>query len=766
MAGASVVATGRWNSGNLRQGAQQDLNYLQSQANGFSKSVMSSFTGIGAALGGMFAATAVIDFFKQSAQAAMEDEKSMVALATAMDNVGLSAQNAKAEGLIQSMMLQTGIADDQLRPAYQKLVTVTKDVAEAQGLLQTALDLSAAGYGELTATSKALSAAANGNFTALQRLKVPIDQGALAAKDFDAAVASLNKTVGGQAAAAAQTYAGQMSRITVAVGEAQEAIGYSLLSALDRMVGKMGGTGGVQEVILKSGDAIAEFIDGVAMTGDEVGRLVLQMARLTTFGLIPADRQFNTLDTTIGILKSQLALLVGPVVTLMMYLEDLGIINTETGDETRKMTSATVASAVAAGKAQGRIGDLADETENAGNKAWYATQSYLAFYESLVKGQQAARDFANTSGTVSSAIRQGAEMGGSPLWDQLRQKYGELKKAALDAGGGAGQAAEGMAVKWKAAAASVNADLDGLAVSFGGGGTVLAGGLVDAFSTRLEAFKGIVSAQMGIIKQAQDAIDSYSQSITDSIIGKVNFSTTDPTTGVPLTPEQIVQMILGDISNQQDAVAAIGQIATQIPPALTQQIMALPPDAAIALANYLAANPALMAQLTTAYIALAEFTKVTLGDPMGLAFAEVGGKSATQMISEAKGKISAAADSFSRWVASKLDTTITVTVNYRYNVGTPPTFGGVEGRAVGGSVSAGTPYLVGERGPELFVPGISGSIIPNGDLSSPGISSATGGNTYQITVNAGVGDPRAIGKSVVEAITLFERSSGPVFARA
>ena len=37
-----------------------------------------------------------------------------------------------------------------------------------------------------------------------------------------------------------------------------------------------------------------------------------------------------------------------------------------------------------------------------------------------------------------------------------------------------------------------------------------------------------------------------------------------------------------------------------------------------------------------------------------------------------------------------------------------------EGRYMGGPVSAGNPYIVGERGPELFVPGGSGSIIPNG----------------------------------------------------
>lgn len=35
-------------------------------------------------------------------------------------------------------------------------------------------------------------------------------------------------------------------------------------------------------------------------------------------------------------------------------------------------------------------------------------------------------------------------------------------------------------------------------------------------------------------------------------------------------------------------------------------------------------------------------------------------------------------------------------------------------RAMGGPVSAGRGYVVGERGPELFVPGISGTVVPNG----------------------------------------------------
>jgi hypothetical protein len=40
------------------------------------------------------------------------------------------------------------------------------------------------------------------------------------------------------------------------------------------------------------------------------------------------------------------------------------------------------------------------------------------------------------------------------------------------------------------------------------------------------------------------------------------------------------------------------------------------------------------------------------------------------------------------------------------------------GRANGGPVSGGNPYLIGERGPELFVPSVSGSVIPNNSIGS------------------------------------------------
>ena len=56
-----------------------------------------------------------------------------------------------------------------------------------------------------------------------------------------------------------------------------------------------------------------------------------------------------------------------------------------------------------------------------------------------------------------------------------------------------------------------------------------------------------------------------------------------------------------------------------------------------------------------------------------------------------------------------------------------PAFLGFPGRANGGPVSGGRPYTVGERGPELFVPGASGTIIPN---------EAMGGTNVVVNVDA------------------------------
>jgi hypothetical protein len=73
--------------------------------------------------------------------------------------------------------------------------------------------------------------------------------------------------------------------------------------------------------------------------------------------------------------------------------------------------------------------------------------------------------------------------------------------------------------------------------------------------------------------------------------------------------------------------------------------------------------------------------------------------------------------------------------------------------AAGGIVTGPTLALIGEAGPEAVVP-LSGR-------------NAGMGNTYNLTVNAGMGaDGAVIGREIVDAIKRYERVSGPVFASA
>jgi hypothetical protein len=71
------------------------------------------------------------------------------------------------------------------------------------------------------------------------------------------------------------------------------------------------------------------------------------------------------------------------------------------------------------------------------------------------------------------------------------------------------------------------------------------------------------------------------------------------------------------------------------------------------------------------------------------------------------------------------------------NIGGTP----LVGKAAGGPVAGGTPYVVGEKGPELFVPGASGTIIPNDAMSRYQRQNSSAGAANGGTGAAGDGSP-------------------------
>lgn len=181
-----------------------------------------------AAAAGAFAAKLAIDGVK----AAAAEQVALTKLSTALNNVGQGFAMESVNVFIDDLQRATGVADDQLRPAFQRLVTATGDAAQAQSLLTTALDVSVGSGRSLESVTVALSKAATGQTSALRRLGVPLSDAAVKSGDLAAVTAELNKAFGGQANAAAKTYEGQLKRLGVALSELQESFGQGFFAGL------------------------------------------------------------------------------------------------------------------------------------------------------------------------------------------------------------------------------------------------------------------------------------------------------------------------------------------------------------------------------------------------------------------------------------------------------------------------------------------------------------------------------------------------------
>jgi hypothetical protein len=191
-----------------------------------------AFLGLATAVG-----TAAFAIGVSAVKAAIEDEKAQVSLAQTLRNTtkATDQQIAATEDYIDATARATGIADDQLRPSLDRLVRSTNDITKAQKLQALALDISSGTGKDLLTVTEALSKGLDGNLGALKRIGVPLDENIIKTKDFDAAVIALSNTFAGQAAAAAETFAGRMSRVQIAVDEAKEQIGFALLPFMEKL---------------------------------------------------------------------------------------------------------------------------------------------------------------------------------------------------------------------------------------------------------------------------------------------------------------------------------------------------------------------------------------------------------------------------------------------------------------------------------------------------------------------------------------------------
>ena len=246
---------------------------------------------LGAAIGVAFSARAIVAYGKASVEAFAADDKAAKTLSKTLSNLGLAFADPEIKTFISTLERQSGVLDDALRPAYQKLVTTTGDYKRSQDLLRTALDLSAQSGVDLLTVSGDLGKAFVGNTRGLVKYNLGLNKTQLAAMSFEEILLRITKISQGQAALAADTYAGKLDKLTVASENAKEVLGGALLDSLIKLGG--GDVDKATDKIDKLSTSLATLIRLATGTSEMSVGEILQGVDYK-FGIIPTDRKIST----------------------------------------------------------------------------------------------------------------------------------------------------------------------------------------------------------------------------------------------------------------------------------------------------------------------------------------------------------------------------------------------------------------------------------------------------------------------------------------
>jgi hypothetical protein len=244
-------------------GMAQAQGGLKGFAAGMKNLVGPAAIGAGIAIAGLATKMAV-----DGVQAAMANEESLVKLTNTLENLGLAHNTDQIEAYIYQLERSLGVADTELRPAYQKLVVATGNVEDANKALGLALDVSASSGKSLESVTEALSKAFSGQVTGLSRLNLGIDAATLKSGDLNAILDVLATNTAGAAAASADTLTGRMQVLQTAVDNLGEAFGQGLVNSLKK------GTEGTGQAV----QDMAKLEEGLTEIGESTGDAALGIA--------------------------------------------------------------------------------------------------------------------------------------------------------------------------------------------------------------------------------------------------------------------------------------------------------------------------------------------------------------------------------------------------------------------------------------------------------------------------------------------------------
>lgn len=472
--------------------------------------------------------------------------------------------------------------------------------------------------------------------------------------------------------------------------------------------------------------------------------------------------------------------------------------------------SGTVTSALSAGDAI--TSRLIPATYGAEEAADQASFSYLKLYETLWNtariARQVASDLANTSGTVTSAISEGVQLGGSPVWQKMAEGYGAVDKAAKGASGSAG---------------AVNKELDQLS---------------DKKQRRMDALRDLADSAKQAMMDMRESVYSTMSSWLDlgTALDTYKARQTLVTETLKALEEQRRSMTEASTQDQKDKLQELadaherakgaaasgaqsivaefneqakkfGEFGAKLQELLRaglnktsfMQIISMGYErGGEVVDSYLKGNTSELVRQTNSTMAEYDKLSQSIAEESSRAFYQAGLQSALALLKAFTAALGKGGSARREMKAIIKDLEKELQINITSNVATPgggtssfapsapaasqsgfvpfidqnwgtgdPFAGGIAGLeayaglagfgfgafANGGLVKGPMLGLVGEAGPELIVP-----------LDKVG---RMGGTSINLTVNAGMGTNGAeVGRQVIDAIAAYERRNGRVYVSA
>jgi hypothetical protein len=235
------------------------------------QSDLEKLASLGKKLGVAFSVAGVVAFGKSAVDAFVKSDQQFKILSKTLTNMGLESQTIGLNDYINKLSLATGVTQDSLIPALSELSLYTGDVTKAQDLLALSMDVSAGTSTDLATTVDAISKAYGGNFKALSKLGSGMNANVLKMKDFATVQKYLTNTFKGDAAAAADTYAGRLQRVGEAVTQMKENLGQGLIA----------GFSGANSSAQSFADTLQKIVDFGTTAGAWTGAIIAGLGKIT-----------------------------------------------------------------------------------------------------------------------------------------------------------------------------------------------------------------------------------------------------------------------------------------------------------------------------------------------------------------------------------------------------------------------------------------------------------------------------------------------------